>query len=156
MTSISSSPAKAGFASSVAWTASPKSTAADSARWDGAVVVDFSPLAFSTPSPHDSLNGQTVHLGTRPELIAELEATRQSIDEAMAAEQKAKDDVKANKTVKPFTLKELLEKLDEKYDVLSAQRQERRNPDVLSAEQRALLREERLGPLWKKRFSLRW
>lgn len=128
---------------------------ADREGWSSAVVIDFSPLAFSTPSPHDSANGQIVHLGSRPELIAELDATRQSIDRDLAAVQKAKDDERANKTVKPFTLKEFLEKMAEKYDVISAERQERRNPNALTADQRALLREERLGPLWKKRFSLR-
>jgi hypothetical protein len=123
--------------------------------WSRAVVIDFSPLAFSTPSPHDSANGQIVHLGARPELIAELEATSQSIDRDLAAVQKAKDDERANKTVKPFTLRDFLEKMAEKYDVISAERQERRNPNALTVDQRALLREERLGPLWKKRFSLR-
>lgn len=134
---------------------SPSEQHAERERWSSAVVIDFSPLAFSTPSPHDSANGQIVHLGSRPELIAELDATRQSIDRDLAAVQKAKDDERANKTVKPFTLKEFLEKMAEKYDVISAERQERRNPNTLTADQRALLREERLGPLWKKRFSLR-
>jgi len=133
----------------------PSAQHAERGRWSSAVVIDFSPLAFSTPSPHDSANGQIVHLGARPELIAELDATRQSIDRDLAAVQKAKDDERANKTVKPFTLKEFLEKMAEKYDVISAERQERRNPNALTADQRALLREERLGPLWKKRFSLR-
>lgn len=120
-----------------------------------AVIVDFSPRAFSTPSPYDQSNGQITHLGARPELLADLDATRKSIDASRAAEQKAKEDEKANKTVKPFTLKDFLQKLAEKYDVLAAQRQERRNPGSLTAEQRALLRDERLGPLWRKRFSLR-
>ena len=152
MVSISSV-AASGYPSALR--SSPSGQRAERERWGRAVVIDFSPLAFSTPSPHDSVNGQIVHLGARPELIAELDATRQSIDRDLAAVQKAKDDERANKTVKPFTLKEFLEKMAEKYDVISAERQERRNPNALTADQRALLRDERLGPLWKKRFSLR-
>ncbi len=154
MTSISTSFSGFGFSAP-----SPRSgetnPAAKRTSWDSAVILDFSPLAYNTPSPYDSANGQIVRLGPRPELIAELDIARQSQQAAFEAEQKAKDDEKANKTVKPRSLIDLLERLEKKYDVLAAQRQERRNPDALTAEQRALLREDRLGPLWKKRFSFR-
>ncbi|MFY8105539.1 MAG: hypothetical protein ACOVKO_01395 [Elstera sp.] len=154
MTSISSSLNGFGF-SEPGYRAAENRSAATRTSWGSAVILDLSPLAFSTPSPYDSANGQIVQLGARPELIAELESARQSQQAAFDAEQKTKEDEKANKIVKPLTLKDLLEKLDEKYDILSAERQERRNPNALTAEQRALLREERLGPLWKKRFGLR-
>ncbi len=119
-----------------------------------AYVLDFSPLAYSSPSPHDSLGGSIVHLGSRPELLAELDAARIAQKDASEAELQAKEDERTGKTIKPFTLKEFLEKMDEKFDLLAAQRREKLSPDTLTNDERALLRADRLGPLWKKRF--RW
>lgn len=119
-----------------------------------AYILDFSPLAYTSPSPYDSAGGSIVHLGARPELLAELDAARLAHKDAVDAERQAKDDARTGKAIKPFTLKEFLEKMDEKFDLYAAQRRERRAPETLTNDERAILRADRLGPLWKKRF--RW
>lgn len=117
-----------------------------------AYIVDFSPLAYGAPSPYDSAGGTIVHLGPRPELLAELDAARTAQKDALDAELQAKEDERTGKTIKPFTLKEFLEKVDEKFDLLAAQRRERVAPETLSNDERAILLADRLGPQWKKRF----
>ncbi|MCK6444523.1 hypothetical protein [Elstera cyanobacteriorum] len=119
-----------------------------------AYILDFSPLAYTSPSPYDSAGGDIVHLGPRPELLAELDAARLAQKDALDAELQAKEDARTGKTIKPFTLKEFLEKMDEKFDLYAAQRREKQAPETLTNDERAILRADRLGPLWKKRF--RW
>lgn len=119
-----------------------------------AYILDFSPLAYASPSPYDSAGDNIVHLGPRPELLADLDAARLAQKDALDAELQAKEDARTGKTIKPFTLKEFLEKMDEKFDLYAAQRREKQAPEMLTNDERAILRADRLGPLWKKRF--RW
>lgn len=119
-----------------------------------AYILDFSPLAYTSPSPYDSAGGSIVHLGPRPDLLAELEAARLAHKDSLESELQAKEDARTGKTIKPFTLKEFLEKMEEKFDLYAAQRREKQAPETLTKDERAILRADRLGPLWKKRF--RW
>lgn len=118
-----------------------------------AYVLDFSPLAYRSPSPYDRTGDGIVHLGARPELLAELEVARLTQKDALESELQAKEDERTGKTPKPFTLKEFLEKMDEKFDLYSAQRRERYSPETLTNQEKAVLRADRLGPLWKKRLG---
>lgn len=132
----------------------PRSAPAQRRQESAAYILDFSPLAYASPSPYDRTDGGIVQLGPRPELLAELDTARRAQQDALEAELEAKEDERTGKTLKPFTLKEFLEKMDEKFDLYAAKRLEARNPLALTNDQRALLRAERLGPLWKNRF--RW
>ncbi len=145
----------AGFGAITAPSARPAPTAPRRTE-SLAYILDFSPLAYSSPSPYDRSDGGIVQLGPRPELLAELDTARRAQQQALEDEVQAKEDERSGKTIKPFTLKEFLEKIDEKFDLYSAKRLEARNPLALTNEQRALLREDRLGPLWKNRFRWRF